>query len=435
MLHAWLYGREASLAPLKGVATVASIALAANFVLKLVDITRRAAWDSVLAGSAESVLFVAELLIGAALPCVLVLIPRARRSTVGLVTASAFAASGLVLNRLNVGIFGFFASAESFYWPSLVEWALSLGIFAAAGLAFIHISERFEIFEAILEPSAEVTCSPIRAGELRPMWQANRYHRLRHSTLLPVLVIPVAVLFFWNDAVRGYPLRQTPVLPPTAMDEARALLRIDADADGDFVYFEHLRHQRDFGETDSCQRCHHTHFPGDPQTPCYNCHSDMYRESSIFDHDLHAFRIGYRMANGLATELAGEPIETAQTSVRLSGLTDRWSAPEIARLENLSCSECHDPYRPKLEETAAKPAPSVTAKTWGSRRMKKRLQPVGRRPYGRHARSVRSLSRNRGPHPRTARVGRMCHLPSTESLETSRQVECNGFTPESGNGL
>ena len=42
-------------------------------------------------------------------------------------------------NRLNVGIFGYFRDAGTGTGPSLTEWALSLGVIAAAGLVFLYV--------------------------------------------------------------------------------------------------------------------------------------------------------------------------------------------------------------------------------------------------------------------------------------------------------
>jgi Ni/Fe-hydrogenase subunit HybB-like protein len=350
--YGWLTERRPDYAVLRGIASAAAIVLAALFVLKLLDVNRRDLWLSVLSGSPESVLFGAELLIGCVIPVFLIAASATRKTPVGLVTASASAAGGLVLNRLNVGIFGYFRTAEVFYVPTLPEWALSIGIVAAAGLAFLYVSEHFAIFDHLLEPAGIGPGQlPFDGGLLRPMWQSLRQHRLSHVTLLPVFVIPLAIIVFWNDAVEGYPLRRMPVVPPTAADGTRSVLRIDGDADGDFVAFDHARHQKDLGQADSCQRCHHVYLPGDQQTPCHRCHGDMVRESDIFDHELHALWVGHRKANGLPRELRGDTI--AQVGQVLQRRRLECSGPGRARLQNLSCTQCHqEGGRPKSADTA-----------------------------------------------------------------------------------
>ncbi len=350
--YGWLKDRRPDYVVLRGIATAAAVVLGVLFILKLVDVSRRDAWASVLSGSPESVLFGSALLIGCVIPVLLIANPGTRRSPAGLVTASASAACGLVLNRLNVGVFGYFRSSEAFYVPTLPEWALSIGIVAAAGLVFLFVSERFAIFETLLEPAK---VGPIQApserGLLRPMWQSFRLRRLSHATLLPVFVIPIAVIVFWDDAVEGYPLRRTPTAPPTAADATRSVLRIDGDADGDFVVFDHARHQRDFGQSDSCERCHHVYLPGDPQTPCHRCHGDMFRKRNIFDHELHALRVGQRKTGGLSRELWNDTMAHAGL-VRSHGTLDSSGFAAI-RLQNQACMQCHPQGEVKCADTAA----------------------------------------------------------------------------------
>ena len=220
--YGWMKERRPDYAVLRGVASAAAVVLSALFVLKLIDVTRRDLWSAVLSNSPESVLFGAELLLGCVIPVFLMAMPATRRTPVGLVTAAASGAGGLVLNRLNVGIFGYFRTSEAFYVPTPPEWALSIGIVAAAGLVFLYVSEHFAIFDLALEPAR---IGPGRRaldeGALRPMWQNLRQHRLSHATLLPVLVIPLAIIVFWNDVLEGYPLEESPVAPPTAVDATR----------------------------------------------------------------------------------------------------------------------------------------------------------------------------------------------------------------------
>jgi hypothetical protein len=228
---------------------------------------------------------------------------------------------------------------------------LSIGIIAAAGLVFFYVADRFAIFgTAILPAKPAPTCVPFEEGMLRPMWQHLRQHRLSHATLLPVIVVPVAVIIFWNDASSGYPLRQVAVTPPAGADATRSVLRIDGDADGDFVIFDHKRHQAVCDQGSSCQRCHHVYLPGDVQTPCHRCHGDMFCESSIFDHELHALRVG----QGKAADLPKEPSADTcgETGLLLRHRWPRESGFAMARLQNASCTECHPDDEPKSVRTA-----------------------------------------------------------------------------------
>jgi hypothetical protein len=351
MAYGWLKGCQPNYGVLRGIASTAAVILTLLLVLKLADMHLRGAWTSVLAGSPESWLFWTELLLSCVIPGLLIGSPITRRAPVGLITASACAAGGLVLNRLNVGIFGYFRSSGDIYAPTLPEWALSIGIIAAAGLAFLYISERLAIFDRVLEPAKPALDHPLLdEGLLRPIWPRLRQRRLSHVTLMPVIVLPLSVIFFWNDVVEGYPMRKTPVAPPTAANLTRSLLRLDGDADGEAVIFDHTRHQNDLGHADSCRRCHHAYLPRDPQTPCHRCHADMFCRSSIFDHEFHALRVGYRTVHELPRQLHGETTE--QALPRLQLCQPGHSSHSQNRLKNLSCTECHQLGSPKHADTA-----------------------------------------------------------------------------------
>ncbi len=342
--YGWLKRREPKQELLRGIAIAAAVALGLLLVMNLADITRRGVWPAVFSGSFESWLYMASVLLSSVIPCILIAVPKIRNTTTGLVTASSSAVAGLVLGRLNVGIFGYLESAGVSYVPTFSEWALSLGILAGAGLVFIHVSEYFSIFDLALAPEpANAAAVPFHGKGPQPLWQNLSRYRLRHATLLPVIAIPLWTLFLWGSVVHGYPLRNTPVVPPKAMDAERATLRIDGDADGEHVLFDHARHQDDLGGSASCQKCHHAFLPGDPQTPCHRCHTDMSREKSVFNHDHHALRVGQRIAAGLDTELGAEPVLPP---------TGAHVGMSLARLQNLSCGECHDEGAPKSEHSA-----------------------------------------------------------------------------------
>ena len=354
-LHAWLYRRQPRWPLLQGVALAAAVALALHAVVKVVDFTWRGTWGSALDFSPESLLLLLETLLISVLPCLFLVLARGKEAPTALIAAASCAVVGVALNRLNVGIFGFLGSAGTFYSPSATEWALSLGVFAMAGLAFLYIGEWCAIFDH--EPQTEKELLRIQAFSERGaeiLWHGLPGRRLAHVTLLPVLAVPLAVLAFWNEAVSGYPLQSSPVSPPTAADPWRETLRIDGNRNGDFVVFDHARHQRDFGQRDSCQLCHHVHLPGDSGTSCYRCHQDMHQSTPIFDHQLHVDRIGLRASLGLATRPKEHP-ECFELPPRRSVRAATPLAGQLlvtAQAQNRSCAECHDRTEPESAETA-----------------------------------------------------------------------------------
>jgi hypothetical protein len=203
-------------------------------------------------------------------------------------TAAAIAAVGLVLNRLNVGVFGYFRDAATVYVPSLAEWALSLGVIASAGLVYLFAVERLPIFGERGEASRAA------AGRFTPVfdrfsgvWRMTFARGLGRASLLGVLVVPVAWVLLYPPFRDPAGPRRSPIRPPAARDAERTVLRIDGNQEGVAVVFPHADHQRRLGGRDSCRRCHHLSLPGDHSTPCSRCHRDMERETDIFDHAAH----------------------------------------------------------------------------------------------------------------------------------------------------
>ena len=112
------------------------------------------ALPSLLAGTWESWLYLAELLLSAAIPVGIVLAPRLRRSPPALTAAGLAAAAGLALNRLDVGIAGYWRDAGTTYFPSLLEWVLGFGVIAAAGYNTFHEVMALTDVPVLFSPSA-----------------------------------------------------------------------------------------------------------------------------------------------------------------------------------------------------------------------------------------------------------------------------------------
>jgi Ni/Fe-hydrogenase subunit HybB-like protein len=305
------------------IATVAAGVLAVALVVKLADLWATGAWRALVAGTWESWFYGMELLLGFALPVLLVASPAASRSPPLIGTAAAMAAIGLVWNRLNVGVFGYFRDAATVYVPSLTEWALSLGVIATAGLVYLFAVERLPIFGERGEADR------VAAGRFTPafdrfsgVWRMTFVRGLNRASLLGVLVVPVAWVLLYPPFHDHAGLHSSPVRPPVARDTERTVLRIDGNREGVAVVFPHADHQRRLGGRDSCRRCHHLSLPGDHSTPCSRCHRDMERETDIFDHAAH--------------------FEAVARRDRLPG----WVPG------NQSCRVCHAPAAPKGAQSA-----------------------------------------------------------------------------------
>jgi len=306
-----------------GLASISCSILGLYFSLKIGDLIVSGKIPILLGGSWESWLLAFELLIAVLVPSVLMMIPAIRRSPRGLAFIAFCAAAGLALNRLDVGIFGYFRDADGIYFPSMLEWTLSLGVIAGAILIFMLCVENFPFFEErpgritepqfvpgrILSTSLNIPNIILRKGLYR--W-----------TLIAVFTVPVAWVGLYPPYFRDRQAdRLLLVQQPLGIDPLRTMLRIDGDRRGLFTDFPHADHQNRLGNESSCKNCHHIALPEDKSTPCSRCHRNMTAPTLIFDHTRHM-------------------VDVAKKE-KLSG----WHP------ENYSCSFCHALEQPKAGGT------------------------------------------------------------------------------------
>jgi Ni/Fe-hydrogenase subunit HybB-like protein len=266
-------------------ASIGAGVLGVYLLLQVWNLAALGSWRGLVAGTWESWLFTVEVLLSAALPILLVALPRTRRSPVALSVAALAATCGLALNRLDVGIFGYFRDAAEIYIPSAVEWALSIGVVAGAALAFLFAVENLPVFDERWR-GRNVTPGAFRAtfDSFSHVSRAALSNGIERVTVIGVLVIPLA----W--ATMYPPFRRPPsevIRPAAGVDVLRDTLRIDGDRVGVMTAFPHTDHQERLGADSSCITCHHMSRPGDETTPCSRCHRDMVRPTTIFDHEPH----------------------------------------------------------------------------------------------------------------------------------------------------
>ena len=98
-------------------------------VLKLGDLAYRGAWVHLTVLTTESVAFLAEIILGVALPWLMLLLPGVRRSRRWLFVAAALIVGGVALNRINVFLVSYSPPfADHSYFPSFGEIAVTLGL-------------------------------------------------------------------------------------------------------------------------------------------------------------------------------------------------------------------------------------------------------------------------------------------------------------------
>jgi Ni/Fe-hydrogenase subunit HybB-like protein len=338
-------GGGGELPMLRGLAVLAAGILGLYGILKVADLLVTGAWTHLLAGTWEGALYAGELLLTGILPPLLILLPAVRRSPGGLGVTAALAASGLVWNRLNVGLFGYYRDAGEVYLPSLAEWALSLGVIAGAGLVFFFLVEHTNVFGSPRGRKPR-TAFHHRAAAGRPtgFWDAAVPGGLRSVSLIAVFVVPLAWVLIRPAGPGGALSVPRPVTPPTALDPERETLLIDGNRNGLAVRFPHRDHQSRLGEEASCAGCHHLAAPRDHSTPCSRCHRDMERPTALFNHTFHFQAVAAQRRTGgiLAGNDSCIGCHAEGETKTAAGATD--------------CMECHDEMIPTRERPAVPPA-------------------------------------------------------------------------------
>jgi len=305
---------------LQRIVYIASGVLAVYLVLKVVDLFVVGALPHLLAMTWESWFYLGETLFTAVLPLLLLLHPKIRNSAGGLATVAGSTALGLVWNRLNVGVFGYYRDAGTVYLPSLTEWAVSLGILAAAAMVFLYACEYLPIFGgAWRDGRTEFLPSFDR---LSGVWDRVLASGVRRASMIAVATIPIAWAVLYPPFAADSGMSGQRIEPPLAVDAERTVLSLDGNRRLLAVEFPHVDHQKRLGGEASCKSCHHLSLPNDHSTPCSRCHQLMKGDTNIFNHTAH-------LRNVVEKE-------------NLQGLVP----------SNHSCAVCHESGRPKQASSA-----------------------------------------------------------------------------------
>lgn len=86
--------------------------------------------------NAQGISFLIEIALGMVLPILILAVERLRNSLGWLFAAASLLVGGAVLNRLNTSLIGFPATWRVGYFPSWMEFAVTIGLIAGALLAF-----------------------------------------------------------------------------------------------------------------------------------------------------------------------------------------------------------------------------------------------------------------------------------------------------------
>lgn len=130
------FRREIEVPILSKLAKVTGAALAVYLVLKIQDMSTYNLFPLVLEFNLESILYLAEILLGVVVPIILVAIPRVRTRRGGLFVTALFVVLGFILNRMNLSITALERYSGVTYFPSWMEIAVTLMVVALGFAAF-----------------------------------------------------------------------------------------------------------------------------------------------------------------------------------------------------------------------------------------------------------------------------------------------------------
>jgi Ni/Fe-hydrogenase subunit HybB-like protein len=126
-------------------------------LLKLEHLWGARLFDEAFAFDRYSVWYLLEVGIGVVVPMVLFGLPRLRKTSTGLFLGSLAVTVGVLLNRLNATLTGQALASTAWqlqsetvqtptYAPSLIEWAVLIGVLSAAALAWYLGARYLPIF-------------------------------------------------------------------------------------------------------------------------------------------------------------------------------------------------------------------------------------------------------------------------------------------------
>ena len=390
LFSCWYFGHKPRVDLLSGLSKAASFVLFAYAFLRLGDLALRHKLNQAFNGTWQGNLFLCEIVLAAFLPAVLLSFRRIRSNPAGIGTASCLTLLGMVGYRFNLCIVAFARPEGASYFPTWMEFAVTIGIIAVAMLVFIFFVERFNVTQA--DHGHDETAAATRVPKLTPYNPLNlrilmpeSHAALRRYSLALVAGAAMAAASLPGDVWSGSILARTPVQAPMNISgsltdaavksgfhtyrinlfppgpeysgaNATQLLILDGNRNGRLVAFPHQFHRDNLEGEVSCTLCHHQALPFDQNTACYKCHRDMYLPTDLFNHSVHIERLdGNRGCSGChlntikaKTRETAKPCEECHYGMRLSGsivpqnekTTEH--APGYMQAMHGLCINCHE---------------------------------------------------------------------------------------------
>lgn len=309
LVTSFLYRRKPETHLLAKLGKAARYVIGLYALVRLVDLGARGELGMIFNGSLDSMVFILEFSMIVIIPMIILNIPKARNSLKGLWSVALLVVIGIVFNRVNVAGLMMTSITGSHYVPSLSEFLISASVVSGAALVFFFAVEHFKVWEnKARDPENAVETKPVfDRASLAWLGRPEIASRVRYS-LVFVFALGVGFMFWPFGRLESKGIQDTPVVKAKGGEK----LVINGNRNFDLVVFNHKAHVDSLGADQSCVKCHHMNVPGDMQSGCWECHSDMNKVTDAFRHDWH-------------------------------------SSPTGA---DLSCSQCHESGQPKMASTA-----------------------------------------------------------------------------------
>ena len=315
---------------LAGMGRAAAWVLLTYAGLRLGDLAFRGQLAQAFSGTWQANLFLFEMLFSALVPAALLLIRAFRERIAGVGIAAAMVVFGMIGYRFDVCLVAFLRPAETGYFPSFIEVAISVGIMAGFMLVFLFFVQYLKVFnghDPSGKPTSPITSPVTRYHPSQTRWMMPaRLGIPRQVTMAAVFGAAIAAAFLPAGVLSGDMTKRTPVRsvrtlagwttpgekngdthlalaqslapsatsidPPAEGSQASTLMLIDANRDGRAVLFWHDGHAQRMGGQHACAACHHQNLPLDRNSTCISCHRDMYLPHDIFVHQNHVDKLG-----------------------------------------------------------------------------------------------------------------------------------------------
>lgn len=136
------FNKKLELPLLTEIGRILLVAILVYGTVRIEDLLSRSAFSLLWNRSPESLLCMAELIIGLAFPVMLLYFDRVRRSPQGLYFSSILVILGFVMNRLNISITGMIGSSGYNYFPSWMEISITM-LIIAVGFGIFSLAARY----------------------------------------------------------------------------------------------------------------------------------------------------------------------------------------------------------------------------------------------------------------------------------------------------